>query len=135
MIKYFCDRCGKEISSGNLCEECEYEELTCGFKVGDEVITDDGRVGIITDICDCERCKKRGFYEPRVEMKLGSQVYITDTDKKNGFISYYKIGDKIFGNIDDQYLYSHLKEYTEAIKEIEAQLDVIKGLRENNNDR
>ena len=135
MIKYFCDRCGKEISSGNLCEECEYEELTCGFKVGDEVITDDGRVGIITDICDCERCKKRGFYEPRVEMKLGSQVYITDTDKKNGFISYYKIGDKIFGNIDDQYLYSHLKEYTEAIKEIEAQLDVIKELRENNNDR
>lgn len=158
MIKYFCDRCGKEIvgkvneytdtteainhytqkvvatwkSVEHICDECEQKELTCGFKVGDEVITDDGRVGIITDICNCERCKKRGFYEPRVEMKLGSQVYITDTDKENGFISYYKIGDKVFGNIDDQYLYSHLKEYTEAIKEIEAQLDVIKGLRENN---
>ena len=135
MIKYFCDRCGKETDGVHLCEACEYEELTCGFKVGDEVITDDGRVGIITDICDCEYCKKRGFYEPIVEMKLGSQMYITDTDKENGFISYYKIGDKVFGNIDDQYLHSHLKEYTEAIKEIEAQLDVIKSLRENNNDR
>lgn len=156
MIKYFCDRCGKEIagkvneytdtteainphtqkvvatwkSVEHICDECEQKELTCGFKVGDEVITDDGRVGIITDICHRERCKKRGFYEPRVEMKLGSQIYITDTDKENGFISYYKIGDKVFGNIDDQYLHSHLKEFTEAIKEIEAQLDVIKKLRE-----
>ena len=161
MIKYFCDRCGKEIdgkvneytdtteainphtqkvvatwkSVEHICDECEQKELTCGFKVGDEVITDDGRVGIITGICDCERCKKRGFYEPRVEMKLGSQIYITDTDKDNGFISYYKIGDKVFGNIDDQYLLDHLKTYKDAIKEIEAQLDVIKGLRENNNDR
>lgn len=131
MIKYFCDRCGKETDGTHICEECEYEELTCGFKVGDEVITDDGRVGTITDICTCDRCKKRGFYEPIVQMKIGSQVYITDTDKENGFISYYKIGDRIFGNIDDKYLLDHMKTYKEAIKEIEAQLDVIKGLKKN----
>jgi hypothetical protein len=114
----------------NMTDE-EIELLRYTFKVGDEVITDDGRVGVITDICDCERCKERGFYEPVVEMKIGSQIYITDTDKKNGFISYYKIGDRVFGNIDDKYLHSHLKTYTEAIKEIEAQLNVIEGLKKN----
>lgn len=155
MIKYFCDRCGKEIvgnvnkitdtmeaidshrqkiiatwkSIEHICDECQQEELTCGFKVGDEVITDDGRVGTIESICDCEHCKKRGFYEPRVEMKIGSQIYITDTDKNNGFISYYKIGDRVFGNIDDHYLLDHLKTYKEAIKEIEAQLNVIRELK------
>lgn len=130
MIKYFCDRCGKETNGVHICETCESNELTQGFKVGDEVITDDGRVGTIIDICTCDRCKGRGFYEPRVEMKIGSQIYITDTDKENGFISYYKIGDKVFGNIYDKYLLGHMETYKEAIKEIEAQLDVIKKLRE-----
>jgi hypothetical protein len=65
MIKVYCDKCGKEIT-GNVntvteetqaidchnnvvatwtdtvhyCDECQYEGLTCGFKVGDQVITD-----------------------------------------------------------------------------------------------
>jgi hypothetical protein len=133
MIKYFCDRCGKETNGVHICKTCENNELTQGFKIGDEVITDDGRVGTITDICTCDKCKKRGFYEPMVEMKIGSQIYITDTDKENGFISYYKIGDQVFGNIDDKYLLNHLKTYQEAIKEIEAQLDVIENLREETN--
>ena len=128
MIKFYCDKCGKEIT-GNVneiteeakavdcydnvvakftntthyCDECHYGDLTCGFKVGDQVITDDGRVGVIEDICDCDRCKKRGFYEPRVKMTIGNgQIWITDTDKENGFISFYKIGDRIFGNIDEE---------------------------------
>lgn len=128
MIKVFCDKCGKEIT-GNVntiteetqaidccdnvvatwtdtvhyCDECQYEDLTCGFKVGDQVITDDGCVGIIESICDCDRCKKRGFYEPRVRMTIGNdQIWITDTDKKNGFISFYQIGDKVFGNVDEE---------------------------------
>ena len=41
----------------------------CMFEVGDEVITSNGKVGIITDICTCEKCKERGFYEPTVETK------------------------------------------------------------------
>lgn len=131
MVKYFCDRCGKEINSGNLCDKCEYEELTCGFKIGDEVITSDGCVGIITDFCTCSKCKERGFYEPEIEMKVGSQIYITDTDKSDRFKDYYKIGDKIFGNIYDKYLLDHLKTYKEAITEIEAQLSVIEGLKKN----
>lgn len=127
MIKIYCDKCGKEITDNvnkeveeteaidaygtvvskwkdviHYCDDCQYGDLTCGFKVGDQVITDDGRVGKITYICDCDRCKKRGFYEPRVEMTIGnSQIWITDIDKANGFISFYKIGDQIFGNIDE----------------------------------
>ena len=128
MIKYFCDRCGKEISSGNLCEACGYEELTCGFKVGDEVITSDGRVGAITDFCTCSSCKKRGFYEPEIEMKIGSQTWMTDTDKKNGFECYYKIGKRVFGNINDKYLLGRMETLKEEMQEIEAQLNVIKEI-------
>ena len=132
MIKYFCDRCGKEISSGNFCEECVYEELTCGFKIGDEVITYDGRVGTITDFCTCSSCKQRNFYEPEIEMKSGSQIWMTDTDKDNGFDYFYKIGKRVFGNLDDKRLLGRMETLKEEMQEIESQLDVINRLRENN---
>ena len=177
MIRYFCDRCDKEIEDNgrkmyvgaydalgmlittigqpkHLCEECsakldaikdqlkceedifnmadeDVELLRYAFKVGDEVITDDGCVGTITDICTCDHCKKRGFYEPIVQMKIGSQIYITDTDKENGFISYYKIGDRVFGNINDKHLWKHRETYQKAIEEIDAQLGVIESIKHN----
>ena len=162
MIKIYCDKCGKEIT-GNVnreveetkavdlhgavvakwtdithyCDECQYNELSCGFKVGDQVITDDGRVGVIESICDCEHCKERGFYEPQVKMEIGdSQIWITDTDKRNGFINFYKIGDRVFGNIDEECVLNNIESKKEFIKEqqkelieLEAQLDVIKHLK------
>lgn len=160
MIKVYCDKCGKEITGnvntvseetkatdlyGNVvakwkdmfhyCDECQYEDLTCGFKVGDQVIMDDGRVGVIASICDCDRCKNRGFYEPNVKMVIGNdQIWISDTDKRNGFISFYKIGDQVFGNVD--------KEATKRIREriadirhelvnYESQLNVLSDLTNN----
>jgi hypothetical protein len=162
MIKVYCDKCGKEITGnvnmvseetkatdlyGNVvakwkdmfhyCDECQYEDLTCGFKVGDQVITDNGRIGVIVDICDCESCKRRGFYEPRVKMEIGEgQIYITDTDKKNGFISFYKIGDQVFGNLDEKWLLDVIKGKKEEIRnmqnnlvELEAQLNVVRMLK------
>lgn len=128
MIKYFCDRCGKETDGMHLCDECEYEELTCGFKVGDEVITSNGCVGTITDICTCRRCKERGFYEPEIKMKLGPQIYMTDHAKKNGFEDYYKIGNKVFGNINDEYLLNRMKSLKKEMQEVEARLNVIKEI-------
>jgi hypothetical protein len=133
MIKYFCDRCGVEISGANLCDKCEYEELTCGFEEGDEVITSDGCVGVITGFCYCHRCKERGFYEPEIEMQLGPQIWMTDSDKNNGFKNYYKVGNKVFGNINDKYLLDRMNTIKEEMQEIEKKLNVVKKLKENNN--
>lgn len=157
MIKIYCDKCGKEIT-GNVntvteetqaidccdnvvatfrdtvhyCDECQYGDLTCGFKVGDQVITDDGRTGVIEDICDCDRCRDRGFYEPRVKMTIGNdQIWITDIDKKNGFISYYQIGDQVFGNIDadaKERIKERIAELRNELTEYESQLNMLKSL-------
>ena len=162
MIKVYCDQCGKEITDnvnreieetkaidlkGNVvakwtktlhyCDECQSNDLTCGFKVGDQVITDDGRVGVIKSICDCENCKKRGFYEPRVKMEIGTyQIYITDTNKNNGFKHFYKIGDQVFGNLDEEYVLNEIKCKKEEIHnmkkelvELEAQLNVVRTFK------
>lgn len=174
MVKYFCDRCGKEVDEINmtlsmvrggktagiqyLCPECtskfqmikdrldnwmdflkmsdeDTALMEYDFKVGDEVITSDGRIGIIDSICTCENCKKRGFYEPQVKMCKGvDKIYITDTDKKNGFSNFYKIGKYKFGNVDKASvqnviditnneitrLLSDLVTYREQLKRMEA---------------
>ena len=181
MIKYYCDKCGKETtgdkiqrviqyihavdSRGNklaefpraaydLCEEChsKYDKLDLEikdfmemsdeeielalytFKVGDKVITDDGCIGTITDICTCEPCKKRGFYEPRVKLEVGLDgIWITDTDKNNGFANFYSIGDQVFGNIDEKCIdriKEQISDRRREIVELEAQLNVVETLKE-----
>ena len=162
MIKVYCNKCGKEITENvnreveetkafdlygtavskwtdvfHYCDKCQYENLTCGFKVGDMVFTDDGRVGVIESFCNCKTCKKRGFYEPNIKMEIGNgQIYITDTDKKNGFISFYQIGDQVFGNIDEesvlndiQYKKDEIRRYQEELIELEGQLNMVKVLQ------
>ena len=175
MIKYFCDRCGKEtknnakvvqknvarggisnsvmfvFDNGILCEECtekfdaikdklKHEEdifnmteaeiilLRCTFKVGDKVITSDGRTGTITSICECESCKKRGFYEPEVD--FGDYTdYIMFSDNEDGFKSYYKIGDRVFGNIDEEPVIKELEEIGERYNKLVKQQEMIHLLR------
>jgi hypothetical protein len=182
MIKYFCDRCGKEPKErasiipiyaydglGNkivsfygkhLCEECsakldeikdqlKYEEdifdmtdedielLRCTFKVGGQVITSTGEVGTITSICTCDRCKERGFFEPEVETEIGnSTIWITDNDKRVGFRSFYKIGNRTFGNIDEDCVVrsiantnSRIIELEEDLKQYNMQLDIIEHIK------
>ena len=163
MIKYFCDRCGKEIdgkvheaintteainyvtgkvvatykSAEHICDECEQKDLTCGFKVGDQVITSTGKVGHIDWICNCDSCSKRGFFEPHIEMEIGvGNIYITNNDKKTGFRSFYKIGDRVFGNIDELSVEddivrtnSQIVELEEDLKQYHMQLDVIKCMK------
>jgi hypothetical protein len=139
MIKYFCDRCGVKTSGTNLCDKCEYEELTCGFRVGEQVITSTGEVGAIEEFCDCDRCKERGFFEPTIKTDIGNwTIWITDTDKKNGFKSFYKIGDHIFGNTDEQsvldeikYKKDSLRDIQKQIKTLKTQLNIVRALKKN----
>lgn len=142
----------------DLCEECheKYEKLDIDiknfmkmseeeielalytFKVGDKVITDDGRIGTITGICTCEQCKKRGFYEPKVKLEVGLyDIHITNTDKNDGFRSFYKIGDQVFGNIDEECIERTKRSIADRKSEItcfEAQLNVINTLKNNLSD-
>ena len=163
MIKVFCDKCGKEITdnvntvieeteakngcnntvmkfasaSYQYCDECMEKGLTCGFKIGDEVITSTGEVGTIISFCTCQFCKERGFYEPTVEDVIGNDpIYITDIDKRNGFSSFYKIGDKVFGNIDEDAVKDSIKSVKEqvyklqsALIELTSQLEVVKKMK------
>ena len=156
---YACDMQGVKIigfpvAAHDLCKECyeKYQKLNIDtddfmamtdedielalytFKIGDQVITDDGRVGTITDICTCEQCKKRGFYEPRVEIEIGLyDIYITDSDKNNGFKSFYRIGDQVFGNVDEEEserIKDGIRERKLEIISLEGQLNVLKKLKQ-----
>ena len=86
MIKNY-DRRGEEINYNvNMAieepdiRECEQMEkdLTCDFKIGDEVITSTGEIGRIVGICTCDLCKRRGFYEPRVEFTIECNKFIKE---------------------------------------------------------
>ena len=174
MIKYFCNKCGKEVKEINqifdtehakdrlgrniaflkateihLCNECykkfkqlhldigeflkfsdeELDFLLNTFKVGDQVITDDGRIGRIIDICTCDKCEERGFYEPEVRYINGDTDYITISDKNNEFKNFYSIGNKVFGNLDEAHLLSCISARREELRKLEAQLDVINQLK------
>lgn len=166
MIKVFCDKCSKEITdnvntvieeteakngcnntvikfasaSYQYCDECMEKGLTCGFKVGDEAITSTGEVGKIISFCTCQFCKERGFYEPTVEVEIGNNpIYITDNDKRNNFSSFYKIGDRVFGNIDEDAVKDSIKSVKEQVYqlqieliELNSQLDVVKKIKQIN---
>ena len=113
-------------------------DLTCGFKIGDEVITSTGEIGRIVGICTCDLCKRRGFYEPRVEFIIGGARYISNKDKKDNFRSYYKIGDKIYGNIDEDGIKDEdeIKDQINKLKikliDLDLQLSVINSLKKKN---
>jgi hypothetical protein len=144
--KHLCNECVEKFNA--VKDRLEYEEdffdmsdedialMEYDFKVGDEVITSTGQVGIIESICDCGRCKNRGFYEPKVRLTNGLyDIYITDNDKENGFKDFYKIGDYKFGNIDkdsvnrDIELETHnIEESTKRLEEYRKQLERISWL-------
>lgn len=56
---------------------------------------------------------------------------MTNSDKDNGFEDYYKVGNKVFGNINDKYLLGRMETLKEEMQEIEERLNVIKGLTNN----
>ena len=113
-------------------------EITSEFKVGDKVITSYGEVGVIKSICDCDKCKQRGFLEPQVETEIGvGRIWITDTDKENGFKSFYQIGDYVFGNTDEEFILTSIDYARERfenevrnISELQKQLGLIRLIKD-----
>nr|DAO00757.1 MAG TPA: hypothetical protein [Caudoviricetes sp.] len=71
------------------------------FHVGDYVEDVTGRIGYINSICQCEYCKARGFYEPRVTYTDGDKDCITAYECEQGFPYYKRIGQYDFTKKDN----------------------------------
>lgn len=124
-----CEACTKKFDM--VKDRLKYEEdfftmtdedislMEYDFKVGDEVITSTGQFGVITEICNCDLCRDRGFYELKVEVTLGGlgTIHITDNDKRVNFRSFYQIGKYKFGNIDKDCVEHDIELETHKIEE------------------
>ena len=105
------------------------------FKIGDKVITSRGEVGIITNICTCDKCKGRGFNEPTIKTAIGDDIFCTDTDKEELFADFYQIGDNVYGNLDKKGLLDQIERKEEQLQEkqdeltnLKKQLDIVCAL-------
>lgn len=54
------------------------------------------KIGYISDICYCEECKKRGFFEPAIKYTDGSEDYISNISLKHILSDYKQIGIQCF---------------------------------------
>lgn len=77
----------KEAMSKIKANEPKYD-----FHIGDYVENIDGNVGYIDFICDCDKCKERGFNEPRIHYTSGEIDYITVYQLEHLDKSYRRIG-------------------------------------------
>ena len=68
------------------------------IKVGDLVIYADGKKGKVTEICECDECRSRGFCEPTVLCEDYTIDDITIYDKENNFSRFFVIGKTLYGN-------------------------------------
>lgn len=107
------------------------------FHVGDYVEDAVGKIGYINSICQCEKCKERGFYEPYVIYTNGDSDYITAYEYEKGFLDYKRIGqydftkkDKIepleyngSPDWDDSLLLDKINELVEAVNRLEEKVN------------
>lgn len=121
-----CVICGELIPEGRqVCPKCENDKSDYTFKVGDEVITTDGRRGVISNVCHCLNCYGRGFYEPTWIDDSGDYNYITLFDKECGFKGYYKIGEHKFHDFDKSEVLIQMSRHEKELKKLRGQLKLI----------
>lgn len=68
------------------------------FNIGDFVENRDGRIGYISDICHCDECKRRGFFESTIRYLDGTSDYISNYSVKHVSQDYKQIGTQKFDN-------------------------------------
>ena len=105
-----------------ILKKYEKETQQYDFQVGDQVITSLGEVGTIANICKCEQCRERGFYEPVVDIPGKDAMFITNADKMSGFKNYYRIGKYKFGNTDRETLRSQIISSTKTCEEMSSNI-------------
>ena len=105
------------------------------FAVGDKVVTIYGEVGHIIDICRCDRCIERGFYEPTWKIDDSGDVdWITINDAERGFDDFYQIGKYRFGHtfnksvvramiIEEEVELRNLKRRLQVMDELEKEVE------------
>ena len=102
------------------------------FNVGDEVITTEGVRGKITRICTCDRCERRGFYEPFWIIEDDDWEKCIDIyDAESGFSSFYKIGKYRFNDFDKGNVLQEMASCEHELKRLRKQLRIIEELESN----
>lgn len=71
------------------------------FHEGDFVENKDGKIGYISSICHCDKCKKRGFFEPTITYSDGTTDYISNYSVKTVPSDYKQIGIQKFSTEDE----------------------------------
>ena len=98
------------------------------FNIGDEVITADGTRGEIINICECDNCKERGFYEPVYRDEEDGEIWISDFEAKRGFNHFYKIGNYTFGNLHRKPVENKITYLEERLVQLRKQLALVEEL-------
>lgn len=98
------------------------------FNVGDEVITSEGIRGEIINVCDCDNCKERGFYEPVYRDEEDDEMWISDYEARRGFNHFYRIGKYTFGNLHKEPVKSKIAYLEERLIQLRKQLALIEEL-------
>lgn len=95
------------------------------FNIGDFVEDRDGRIGYISDICHCDECKKRGFFEPTIQYLDSTSDYISNYSVKHVSKDYKQIGIQKFDN--DYYEKEDNDYYEKEIESLKHQLEMEKS--------
>lgn len=99
------------------------------FNIGDIVITTEGETGKIVDICKCERCEARGFYEPIwIDDCEDLKHYITNYQAERNFRGYYQIGKYRFNDFDKDEVLRNIEFHEAKLNQWEKQLKFIEDI-------
>ena len=107
----------------NELEEIEKKNNTTDiqFHEGDFVESSDGKIGYISSICHCDKCKKRGFFEPTITYSDGTTDYISNYSVKTVSSDYKQIGTQKFLTEDE--LRNRIVALEKENKELKEEVD------------